>query len=234
MSGTLKGRLQMSDDVAFHTVEAAAEAEIIVKKSKFIGRIVPVQSAAGAEAELAKMRFVHKAATHNCFAYRVGLGVPVERFSDDGEPSGTAGRPILEVLRRRPVLNALVVVSRYFGGTLLGANGLIRAYADGAAKAIEAATVLTCLPMQKLTVVCDYGQYGKLEYVLQEDGFSLEDKAYTDKVSFSLWAETDDTDKVLEKVANLTGGQAHVAAAKPEYVGVRPDGSRVHSVLSQG
>ena len=224
----------MSDDVTFHTVEAEAEAEIIIKKSKFIGRIVPVQSVAEAEAELAKIREFHKAATHNCFAYRVGLGVPIERFSDDGEPSGTAGRPILEVLRRRPVLNALVVVTRYFGGTLLGANGLIRAYADGAAKAIDAATVLRCLPMQKLAVVCDYSQYGKLEYALQEDGFSLEDKEYTNKVSFSLWAETGDTEKVLEKVANLTGGQARMDAGKPEYVGVRPDGSMVHSVLNQG
>ncbi|QSO55280.1 YigZ family protein [Alicyclobacillus curvatus] len=218
----------------YHTVESDAEAEIVVKKSRFIGHIVPVQSVEEAERELAKIREVHKAATHNCFAYRIGLGVPIERFSDDGEPSGTAGRPILEVLRRRPILNALVVVTRYFGGTLLGANGLIRAYADGAAQAIEAATVLRCVPMQKVSVTCDYGLYGKLEYELQQDGFSLEDKKYTDSVAFGFWVDTEGTKGVMDKIANLTGGQAHVEAANPEYVGVRPDGSMVHSVLNQG
>ncbi|KPV42479.1 hypothetical protein AN477_17915 [Alicyclobacillus ferrooxydans] len=223
----------MSEEKVFYTIEETVETESVIKKSRFISRIVPIQSAEEAEEELAKIREVHKGANHNCFAYRFGLGVPVERFSDDGEPSGTAGRPILDVMRRRPILNALVVVTRYFGGMLLGANGLIRAYADGASSVIDAATVLKCTPMQRITLRCDYSLYGKLEYVLQEAGYALEDKTYAEDVSFAIWVNEDETSEMLTKIADVTGGQARSDVSHPTYVGVRPDGSLLYSVLHQ-
>ncbi|MCL6455169.1 MAG: YigZ family protein [Alicyclobacillus sp.] len=214
----------------FHTVEAPAEVEVDIKKSRFIGRVEPIWRTEDAEARLAEIRERHKTATHNCFAWRVGLGVPVERFSDDGEPSGTAGRPILEVLRRRPILNALVVVTRYFGGTLLGANGLIRAYADGCAAAIDAATVLTCVQMRKLSVVCDYSVYGKLEYELAASGVDLVEKTYQADVRFSLWVRAEACPDVVHQLTEWSSGQARVTAADPEWVGLRPDGTRVFGV----
>lgn len=214
----------------FITPELPHQEEIVIKKSRFIGHLVPVKSVEEAEAALTKIRVEHKSATHNCYAYTVGLGVPVERFSDDGEPNGTAGRPILEVLRRKPIANALVVVTRYFGGTLLGANGLVRAYTEATAAAIDGSSLLKCQEMQKLQVQVDYGQYGKLEYELTQLGYALLEREFTDNVAFTLWVDVNEVESLRESLLNWSNGQSQIRASTPEYVGVRPESTFVFDV----
>jgi uncharacterized YigZ family protein len=220
----------MSSITSFVTPEVAGDAEIVEKKSRFIGHVVPVKSVAEAELALEDIRQRHKGANHNCYAYRVGLGIPIERFSDDGEPGGTAGRPILEVLRRRPIENVIVIVTRYFGGTLLGANGLVHAYTDATVAGLDAVSMLDCQLMQRIDVDCDYGQYGKLEYELANVGYAMLDKDFTDRVRFHVWSEVAHAEGVVEKLADWSNGQVVCTLSRPAYVGIRADGSFVFDV----
>ncbi|WP_067930139.1 YigZ family protein [Alicyclobacillus kakegawensis] len=221
----------MQETPDFVTPARAAEVEIVVKKSRFIGQLRPVNSVEQAEADLDAIRAVHKTATHNCYAYTVGLGVPVERFSDDGEPSGTAGRPILEVLRRRGVSNSLVVVTRYFGGTLLGASGLVRAYTDTAARVLDEAEWLTCRWMQPVSVAIDYGRFGKLEHELASAGWVVRDKQFSEDVRLLIWTPVGDTLKLKEQIADWTDGQARIEVGPAEYVGEDEQGELVFGVV---
>ncbi len=209
------------------TTPASSNAitENIVKKSRFIGRVCQIRSVEEAETDLASIHHTEKSATHNCYAYSVGLGVPVERFSDDGEPNGTAGRPILEVIRRRNVANVLIVVTRYFGGTLLGANGLVRAYTETAACALDETPLLTCREMNQLDISCEYGQFGKLAYEFNRLEFSLLNQSFLTNVSFSVLAPIEDANALCQWIADWSMGQAHVVVQPAKYVGIGPDGS---------
>ncbi|WAH36840.1 YigZ family protein [Alicyclobacillus dauci] len=214
----------------FTTPEARNTVETVEKKSKFIASLFPILSVSEAEEALAQIREEHKTANHNCFAYRVGLGVPVERFSDDGEPSGTAGRPILEVIRRREIDNVLVVVTRYFGGVLLGASGLVRVYADATSQVLNATPMLRCGLMHTLEVSCDYGMYGKLEYALGQEGMVMIEKQFAEAVSFQLVVAEADVEKRVTQLNEWTNGQANVNVLPAEYIGVSEDGSLVRGV----
>ncbi|GGJ13713.1 hypothetical protein GCM10010885_23820 [Alicyclobacillus cellulosilyticus] len=214
----------------FITPAGPCTYEHVIKKSRFIGHLAPVTSVAEAEARLAAVREAHRTATHNCYAYTVGIGVPVERFSDDGEPSGTAGRPILEVIRRRGLANALLVVTRYFGGTLLGANGLVRAYSDTAAGVIDTAELLTCRRMCRVDVRCGYAQFGKLEYELAQAGYVVLDKSFTEDVAMTVLVPAGAVVTFTEQVMACCSGRCTVDARPPEYVGLTPDGRAVFGV----
>ncbi|MFB5191046.1 YigZ family protein [Alicyclobacillus fastidiosus] len=214
----------------FTTPQFEITVETVEKKSRFIATVVPILGVDDAERALLEIREQHKSANHNCFAYRVGLGVPIERFSDDGEPSGTAGRPILEVIRRRGIDNVLVVVTRYFGGILLGASGLVRTYADAASQGLSAATMLHCDVMNTLRVTCDYGIYGKLEYVLGQNGIAIYEKTFSDVVSFEIVVPESDVEDRLTALSEWTNGQASVEVLPGEYIGVTQDGSLVRGV----
>lgn len=208
--------------------EERATAEVVIKKSRFIGHLVPVHQVTSAEAALAAVRDEHKAANHHCFAYTVGLdGTPAERFSDDGEPSGTAGRPMLELLRRREVRNTLLVVTRYFGGTLLGANGLVHAYQGASQAAMEAATALTCVRMHEATVTCDYATFGKLDHAYAQARYPARDKQFGEAVAFTVTVGEEEADALVQTTADLSNGQARVVVAAAAWFGVRPDGSLV-------
>lgn len=122
----------------YRTVRGAGSKEIVIKKSRFIGHVKPVDSEDDANAFIEEIKKLHWNATHNCSAYMIGERDEIQKQSDDGEPSGTAGKPILEVIRNQGLKNVAIVVTRYFGGIMLGAGGLIRAYTDGAVAAIEA------------------------------------------------------------------------------------------------
>ena len=208
-----------------YTPELAAESEVTIKKSRFIGLAFPILSVEDAEARLAEVREIHSGANHHCFAYSVGSPVPTERFSDAGEPSGTAGRPILEVLRRRHVRDTLIVVVRYFGGVLLGANGLTRAYAQSAAQVLDDSVLLRMDSMSQIRVECDYGALGKLEYELTQAGYELYDKEFTDKVSFAIWVEADKAASMTDALANWSNGRMSAEVGEATLVGVRPDGT---------
>lgn len=150
----------------YRTVAGRGEAEIIVKKSRFIGQVCPVNSEEEAAAFVAEIKRKHYDAAHNCHAWIID---PLnQRSSDDGEPAGTAGRPILEVLRKENLEQVAVVVTRYFGGVLLGANGLVRAYSQACKAGLEAAGMGRMLPHRKLTVAVDYALYGRLENQIRE------------------------------------------------------------------
>jgi uncharacterized YigZ family protein len=204
--------------------------ETVEKKSRFITSVFPILGVDSAERCLKETRDRYADANHHCFAYRVGIGVPVERFSDDGEPSGTAGRPILEVIRRQGVDNVLVVVTRYFGGVLLGANGLVRAYADAAAQGLAAAAKLQCGPMCDISIRCDYSLYGKLEHALAGVGMLMRDPVFAEDVSFHITVDADDAAAWAAKLTDWTNGQGQIGIGESRYVGVAEDGTLVYDV----
>ena len=142
------------------------EGELIEKKSRFIATTRPVESEEEALAFIAEMKKKYWDATHNCSAFVIGDRQQIQRCSDDGEPQGTAGIPVLDVLQKSGIVDAVVVVTRYFGGTLLGAGGLVRAYTEGAAIAVRAARPRVMSPCTVLQMDIDYGQYGKITYIL--------------------------------------------------------------------
>ena len=190
----------------YKTIAARAEAEIVEKKSRFIGHAAPVSSAEEALGFLARIREEHRDATHNCYAYIVGANMGVMRYSDDGEPGGTAGMPIIEVMKARGITNCAVVVTRYFGGVLLGAGGLVRAYSQGAAAAINACGVGTVYPTARYLIELPYPMLGRFEFFLKTEPVEIEDKQFTDVVTFTLVLKTEDEPGFIDRLTNATDG----------------------------
>lgn len=153
--------------MAYTTVAGRGLAEIIIKKSRFIAHVAPVTSEEEAWAFIEEIRTQHAEATHNCFAFKAGT---VQRMSDDGEPSGTAGRPIFDVLDKQGLSDTVIVVTRYFGGILLGAGGLVRAYSQAAVAGVEAAGIARAVPAVDLRLRLEYALLGKVQYILQQRG----------------------------------------------------------------
>ncbi len=156
----------------YKTLLRAASDEFVVNKSRFIGHGCPCETEEAALAFLAGIRARHKDATHNCYAYIVGANMGIMRYSDDGEPGGTAGMPIIEVMKARGVTNCAVVVTRYFGGILLGAGGLVRAYSQGAAAALNACGVGVMHPTARYLLEVPYPMLGRLEFFLKTEPVS--------------------------------------------------------------
>ncbi len=153
--------------IEYRTVKKASEIEVTINRSRFIGRCFPVKSEEEALAFLANIRKQHWDARHNCYAYAIGERSGIARYSDDGEPGGTAGMPIMDVLRRRDITDVLIVVTRYFGGILLGTGGLVRAYSKSAAEAVDSAGILTMAPGTLFEIEVDYSRYGAIESYLR-------------------------------------------------------------------
>ncbi|HZW83927.1 MAG TPA: YigZ family protein [Candidatus Deferrimicrobium sp.] len=163
----------------YYSIARETETEIIIQKSRFISKVMPVSSETEAKEELEKLRLLHREANHNVYAYRIGR---VERFSDDGEPSGTAGRPVLEVMRKEELDNILVVVTRYFGGILLGAGGLVRAYTQSAKAGLDAAEKVKLVPYQELRVQMEYSWVNRVQYEAEIRGYLKGKTEYTEQV----------------------------------------------------
>ncbi len=153
---------------SYKTVKTQAETEIVIQRSRFIGRCFPVGDEGEALALLGDIRKKNWDATHNCFAYRIGDTGGTARFSDDGEPGGTAGKPIMDVLMGKELVNTLVVVTRYFGGILLGAGGLVRAYSRSAAEACSEAGMVEMRAGKRFELTVEYPRYGAIEALLRE------------------------------------------------------------------
>lgn len=158
----------------FISLAAPCTHETVIKRSRFICQLLPVTSPEEAEKALAAIRKEHYDATHNCPAMIIGPGGEFEKASDDGEPQGTAGVPMLEVLRRSGVTNILAVVTRYFGGTLLGAGGLVRAYSGSVAEALKEARLVRNVPAAKIAIRLPYADYGKLQNIAQSFDASVD------------------------------------------------------------
>ena len=192
----------------YRTVYSGSEAEIIEKKSRFIATVRPVKCEEEALEFIESMRKKYWNATHNCFAYVIGEHFQVQRCSDDGEPSGTAGKPMLDVLLGEEIHDVAVVVTRYFGGTLLGTGGLVRAYGGATKEGLAASTVITKMYGQKLSIQTDYTGLGKIQYILGQRGLTILNSVYTDKVELEVLLPVDEIGSVRSEIVEGTNGQA--------------------------
>ncbi|MDO4475436.1 MAG: YigZ family protein [Lachnospiraceae bacterium] len=183
-------------------------AQIEEKKSKFITTVRPVHSEEEALEMIAGLKKKYWDATHNCWAYCVGDRQQLQRCSDDGEPQGTAGRPMLEVILKQDVHDVCVVVTRYFGGTLLGAGGLVRAYSAATAAGLGAARILEKCKGKILTVRSDYSDSGKIQYILAQDQVPVLDTRYTDCVETDLAVDEETEGLMKKKITEATAGRA--------------------------
>jgi uncharacterized YigZ family protein len=201
----------------YKTVEQFGSSEFIIKKSRFIGHAKPVETEEEAIAFIEAIKKEHKSATHNCSAYIIGDRDQIQKQSDDGEPSGTAGKPILEVLKNQGLKYSVVVVTRYYGGIMLGAGGLIRAYTDGAALGIEAAKPIYRVNHSQVQVEIDYTWYGKLENELRNRGLMLGDILFTDKVMVTCYPIAEETQDFIHWITDVTQGQCVIITGDQQY-----------------
>lgn len=204
----------------YATVRAYGSKEIVIKKSRFIGHAKPVASEEEAAAFIEAIKKEHWNATHNCSAYLIGERDQYQKALDDGEPSGTAGKPILEVIKNRGMKNIVVVVTRYFGGIMLGAGGLVRAYTDGAVAGIDAAEPIVNVLHREVYVDVDYTWYGKIENELRGRGYLVGDVSFTDRVNVLVLPEEGDADKFQAWMTDLTQGQAVLKAGERRYIAI--------------
>ncbi len=202
------------------TIYRGGEGEITEKKSRFIANTVSVRSEEEALEFIEAMRKKYWDARHNCFAYVIGERGELKRFSDDGEPGGTAGKPILEVLTGEGLCNTAVVVTRYFGGTLLGTGGLVRAYGAAAKAGIAASVVITKIPGMKLHIHTGYTGLGKIQYILGSKGIVILDTVYTDKVEMEALVPQAEADTVKAEITEGTNGQTVLKDGAACYLAV--------------
>lgn len=195
---------------SFKTINERAEAEIVEKKSRFIANVSPISSEEEATNFIAEIKKQHYNARHNCFAYVIGGDIPIVRFSDDKEPNGTAGKPILDVLLGEKIENAIVVVTRYFGGTLLGTGGLVRAYGKSAKEGILAGKIVQMDVYTKVFISVDYSLIGKIQYEVSNNGHIIIDTEYTDLVKFSLYVKSELVDEFIKNIVNITNNVANI------------------------
>ena len=193
----------------YKTIARRCEARFIEKKSEFIGYLCPVQTEEQAVAFIEEIRAMHRKATHNCYAYILREN-NAARHSDDGEPGGTAGGPIYEVLRKEGLTDVCCVVTRYFGGVLLGAGGLVRAYTKGAKDAVDAAQIKCMAEAVKLAVTVDYGLYGRLAQVFADFDARVEDERFADNVRIVLHIRAENSQKLTDKLVDVCNGAVSV------------------------
>ena len=191
----------------YKTLLKGAQDEFIVNKSRFIGQGKPVQTEKQALDFIAACRAQHPSANHNCYAYIVGVNMGIMRYSDDGEPGGTAGMPIIEVLKAQKVTDCAVVVTRYFGGVLLGAGGLVRAYSKGAVTALNACGVGVMHPTVRYMLDVEYGLLDRLEHYLKTALCTVEDRSFAESVTFTLLIKQQDEPALLADLAGLSDGR---------------------------
>jgi len=202
----------------FFTVSKPSESLYIVKKSKFISNVVPVNDNKEAEDYIDKFRKKYWDATHNVYAYSLGLNNEIQKFSDDGEPSGTAGKPVLEVIKSKGVKNVLIVVTRYFGGILLGAGGLIRAYSESASLGLKKSKIIKKIKCDVFQITTDYNMLGKLRWELNQKGLIIRDINYTEDVKMKIFVCTNYSIDFKQLIMNLTSGNADVKFIGNEFI----------------
>lgn len=193
-------------DKSIITIKQAHSIENVISKSRFIAYIKPVSTENEAKAFIDEIKTKHKDATHNCSAYTVGPEMNIQKANDDGEPSGTAGIPMLEILKKQEIHNVCVVVTRYFGGIKLGAGGLIRAYSGAVRDVIYDTGRVELREAIPVTVTLDYDQTGKFEYELASTTFLLREQFYTDKVSYQIDVVKNEYDAFIDFLNRITSG----------------------------
>lgn len=202
----------------YYTVKPEGNDQIIIQKSRFIGYVRRVKTEEETQAFIQEIKKKHYDATHNCSAYIIGEHDEIQKANDDGEPSGTAGVPILEVLKKQGLKDTAVVVTRYFGGIKLGAGGLIRAYGSTTSQAIKTTGIVKRQLMKGFSITVDYGLLGKLENVLRNSEHILETIHYLENVEFIVFVEDGQETKFTEWIVDLTNDQAKIVELDPKYI----------------
>lgn len=205
---------------AYKTIKEYGEETLIIKKSRFIGYAMPVETEGDAIKFIESIRKKHWDATHNCYAYQIGPHDEIQKSNDDGEPSGTAGKPILEVIKKEGLKNAVVVVTRYFGGILLGAGGLVRAYGQTAGAGLHAAGIVTRSLFQTIDVGIEYTWLGKVENEILQAGYFIDRIEYMDRVRVTALVPIDATESFSKMITNATHGQAKIVTGDAVYASV--------------
>ncbi|MEV7799738.1 YigZ family protein [Microbacterium foliorum] len=192
------------------TIAAPVEHELVIKKSRFIARVEPVASVEDADAVIARIRKQWWDARHNCIAMVTGLLGDQARSSDDGEPSGTAGVPMLEVLRRRELTDVVAVVTRYFGGVKLGAGGLVRAYSSAVSETLDLASLVHRQSLTQVTIDVAHADAGRYDNLLREwvlhHGATLGDPRYGALATFEVWVPAQELDRLTDDIAAASAG----------------------------
>ncbi|KYD22144.1 hypothetical protein B4135_1489 [Caldibacillus debilis] len=202
----------------YYTVKGFGTDEIVIQKSRFIAYVDRAESEEKAYQFLQTIKKKHWDATHNCSAFIIGEHDQIQRANDDGEPSGTAGIPMLEVLKKRRLKNTVVVVTRYFGGIKLGAGGLVRAYSRAASSGIDAAGVVERKLMRIMHTFIDYSWLGKIENELRNSPYPIKDIRYFDRVEIETYVEEGQQDVFRQWMTEKTNGQALISEGETDYV----------------
>ena len=202
---------------SYKAVYQGGEGEIVEKKSRFIATVHPIESEEEALEFIAGLKKKYWNATHNCWAFVAGERQELQRCSDDGEPQGTAGRPMLEVLLGEGIHNAAVVVTRYFGGVLLGTGGLVRAYTQAMHAGLDACPVVTMCYGTELRLVTDYNGIGKIQYILGQRGLEIKEPEYTDMVSMKLTVPYEECQGLCKELTEATAGRVKIEELEKKY-----------------
>ena len=212
----------MAQPEEYKTIAQSGHGEYEEKRSRFLAEALFADTPEAAAAQLECIRREHFDARHHCYARILGVGAQPreEKFSDDGEPSGTAGKPILDCLRGSGCTNTLVVVTRYFGGTLLGTGGLVRAYSKAAAAALADARIVTMCLCDVLRITFDYPHTDRVLYYLRQKGIPTDAQDYTDKVSFTVTVRAAQAQTLRDELTAQTNGNAAFDCVKNGYFGI--------------
>ncbi len=202
----------------YRTLKAPGAAEFVVNKSRFIGYASPVKDEADALAFLGEIRAKHRDATHNCYAYTLGRNMGVMRYSDDGEQGGTAGLPMMEVIKQRQVCDCCVVVTRYFGGVLLGAGGLVRAYSKACGIGLDAAKIVVMEETERLLCEVSYPLWDRTQHLLKSQPVQLLEPEFAAAVTFTLLVRVQDSAAVQRELIQKTDGRIEILSDGSDYM----------------
>ena len=200
----------------YSTVNGVARAEFTEKKSEFIGYIAHAAEEEEAAAIINKIRAENRKATHNVYAYILRSGC-TSRYSDDGEPQGTAGVPVLEVLKKEGLTDICCVVTRYFGGILLGGGGLVRAYSHAAKIAVDASQRMIMCEAERICIKTDYNLYGKISYILPEFEVKIINENFSENVSLDIIVKIASADMLCKKITDVTNGKAEIVIVNKTF-----------------
>ncbi len=207
----------MSKKETYKTVAGESQTLLTEKKSRFISHVMPVETEEAALSYLSKIRGEYPDARHNVYAYVIDEN-NIFRYSDDGEPGGTAGMPVLDTIRNAGIVDVIVVVTRYFGGTLLGTGGLVRAYSQSAKQGLEKSGIVIRTLCDIVSIKTDYDMVGKLQYFLASSVATVEDTVYEDGVTFFAAVPKTDTIRFIDQITETTNGRAETEVVAEKYI----------------
>lgn len=205
----------------YKTVHEFGKDEVIIDKSTFIGYAKPVKTEEEAIEFVNEIKKKHKDATHNVWAYTIGKNMNIQRYSDDGEPQGTAGIPTLEVIKKEDLRDVVVVVTRYFGGIKLGAGGLVRAYTKGAKIGLQAANIIEKVMFKEVKVKIDYNQLGKVQNEIMNMQYIIKDTVYSDNVEIIVYSRIEDVEKLTSRMVDITSATCENILGDEFYLSVK-------------